>query len=378
MTRPADVRIDDLAEPRFSPEIVEVRRMLADLASTIEMTPERIIADATGQTGLTDLGDDWFREPLERLCQSVRIEANLSAPGLANVYLMLVGSMRNRLLIEQVKKERFAVGRKVRSPEAASVPEAGNASQLADAERPVPSPPPDATHPRDAAPAVAIPSGSAAGIETPIASTPPSPELTPPSLAPAPATAATEVASSPNAAGVSAAAPENGRDDSDRASRHIPDAIKRAVFERDGGRCTYVDPATGRRCTATAWLEYNHDEGFAFTGQHDAASIHLLCRNHNRYEAKRMFGRAFMDDVVRARRHANAAMPSTEGTAQGETAETDLNAEAETDVKAEAETDVKAEAQIERKAEAMPVTASQSDVTFAPVSGKPPISASSS
>ncbi len=33
------------------------------------------------------------------------------------------------------------------------------------------------------------------------------------------------------------------------SARHIPNSIKRAVFERDGGRCTFEDPR-GRRCVA--------------------------------------------------------------------------------------------------------------------------------
>jgi len=33
------------------------------------------------------------------------------------------------------------------------------------------------------------------------------------------------------------------------SSRYIPAPIRRAVYERDGGRCTYID-AAGRRCTA--------------------------------------------------------------------------------------------------------------------------------
>ena len=78
------------------------------------------------------------------------------------------------------------------------------------------------------------------------------------------------------------------------ASRHIPDAIKRAVYERDEGRCTFVDE-TGRRCSATAFLEFDHDEGFACTHVHDANRIRLLCRTHNQYLADRLYGRAFMD-----------------------------------------------------------------------------------
>src|SRR5262249_20154563 len=52
------------------------------------------------------------------------------------------------------------------------------------------------------------------------------------------------------------------------SSRHIPDAIKRAVYERDGGRCTFVD-AFGTRCPEKGGLEFEHKEGFACTHRHE-------------------------------------------------------------------------------------------------------------
>jgi len=76
-------------------------------------------------------------------------------------------------------------------------------------------------------------------------------------------------------------------------SRHIPDAIKRAVFERDGGRCTFTDER-GKRCDETGALEYDHIDGFARTGRHEADGIRLLCKAHNQYAAECMYGRDFM------------------------------------------------------------------------------------
>jgi len=77
-------------------------------------------------------------------------------------------------------------------------------------------------------------------------------------------------------------------------SRHIPDAIKREVFERDGGRCTFTDEH-GRRCAETGALEFDHRDGFARTRLHRADRIRLLCRAHNQHAADRMYGRAFME-----------------------------------------------------------------------------------
>ncbi|MHB8874230.1 MAG: hypothetical protein ACYC8T_11130 [Myxococcaceae bacterium] len=61
------------------------------------------------------------------------------------------------------------------------------------------------------------------------------------------------------------------------SSRHIPYAIRRAVHERDGDRCTFVSD-DGRRCEATGELEFDHLEGFARTHVHTVDSISLRCR----------------------------------------------------------------------------------------------------
>ena len=41
--------------------------------------------------------------------------------------------------------------------------------------------------------------------------------------------------------------------------RHVPAEVRRAVWERDGGRCTFVS-AAGHRCEARARLEFDHVE----------------------------------------------------------------------------------------------------------------------
>jgi len=78
-----------------------------------------------------------------------------------------------------------------------------------------------------------------------------------------------------------------------RGTRHIPAAIKRAVYERDGGRCRYVDEQ-GRRCTARDGLEYHHRHPFGFGGRHSVDGISLLCRVHNLYLAETDYGREAM------------------------------------------------------------------------------------
>ena len=76
-------------------------------------------------------------------------------------------------------------------------------------------------------------------------------------------------------------------------TRHIPAAIKRAVYERDGGRCRYVDEE-GRRCTARDGLEYHHRHPFGHGGRHSVEGVSLLCKTHNLYLAEIDYGRLAM------------------------------------------------------------------------------------
>ena len=78
------------------------------------------------------------------------------------------------------------------------------------------------------------------------------------------------------------------------SSRHIPDAIKRTVYGRDGGRCTFTDER-GQRCAETGALEFDHVDGFARTHRHAVDQIRLLCRAHNQYAAEKLYGRALIE-----------------------------------------------------------------------------------
>jgi hypothetical protein len=65
------------------------------------------------------------------------------------------------------------------------------------------------------------------------------------------------------------------------------------VWERDGGRCTFVGER-GHRCGARARLEFDHADPVARGGRAIAERMRLLCRAHNQFEAERVFGKAFM------------------------------------------------------------------------------------
>jgi hypothetical protein len=88
---------------------------------------------------------------------------------------------------------------------------------------------------------------------------------------------------------------------SSKRARHIPAQVRRAVWERDRGQCTFV-AANGRRCPARNLLEFDHVEPVALGGKATVAGMRLRCRAHNQYEAERAFGAGFMDDKRRAAR----------------------------------------------------------------------------
>ena len=76
------------------------------------------------------------------------------------------------------------------------------------------------------------------------------------------------------------------------ASRHVPAAVKREVWKREGGQCAFVGDA--RRCTERGFLEFHHVIPFADGGPTTADNLQLRCRAHNLYEAERHFGPRFV------------------------------------------------------------------------------------
>jgi len=88
--------------------------------------------------------------------------------------------------------------------------------------------------------------------------------------------------------------------------RCIPAQVRRAVWERDGGQCTFVSEK-GRRCSSRRLLEYDHIRPVARGGKASIEGIRLRCRGHNQYEAERAFGGEFM------RKKRDSASPAGPG-----------------------------------------------------------------
>jgi hypothetical protein len=71
-------------------------------------------------------------------------------------------------------------------------------------------------------------------------------------------------------------------------SRHMPAAVRREVWRRDGARCAFVGVAG--RCAERGFLEFHHVVPFARGGKATVGNTELRCRAHNAYEAELAFG----------------------------------------------------------------------------------------
>lgn len=82
--------------------------------------------------------------------------------------------------------------------------------------------------------------------------------------------------------------------DTSPKSRYIPAPVRRAVRERDGNQCRFVDKQ-GRRCTGRKGLEFHHRDPFGLGGNHNPENIALMCRAHNLYAAEQDYGQEKME-----------------------------------------------------------------------------------
>ena len=67
------------------------------------------------------------------------------------------------------------------------------------------------------------------------------------------------------------------------SGRAISAGVRQQVWQRDGGRCSYVDPQTGRRCNSTHLIEIDHIVPHAMGGGAGPGNLRLLCGAHHRH-----------------------------------------------------------------------------------------------
>ena len=81
---------------------------------------------------------------------------------------------------------------------------------------------------------------------------------------------------------------------------YIPRSVRRAVYERDGEQCTFLD-SEGRRCPSRAFLELDHVVSKALGGSDDVDNLRIRCHAHNKLHAEQVFGRAHVERRIHLR-----------------------------------------------------------------------------
>jgi hypothetical protein len=91
----------------WAEKLVTLGRGLGDNGrSVVSLRAEDLLSAARSATGLQDVGDDWFEEPLRRLCSALEDEAELHLPGRIRARGELQLILQNRLrLVELWKRE---------------------------------------------------------------------------------------------------------------------------------------------------------------------------------------------------------------------------------------------------------------------------------
>ncbi|MEA2749576.1 MAG: hypothetical protein QOI41_3719 [Myxococcales bacterium] len=106
------------------------------------------------------------------------------------------------------------------------------------------------------------------------------------------------------------AKPRAGSGSGSHCGSAIPAGVRRAVFERDGEQCTFVDEA-GERCPQRAHLELDHIEARALGGTNAASNLRVRCRAHNRLAAEEVFGKAHVAERIDFRQRRSRAVAAT-------------------------------------------------------------------
>jgi hypothetical protein len=101
---PELVQLDDLAEPRFSPEAQQIRDMMTALAAECPLDADALHAKAIADTGLDDFGPDDYREKLDVYLAALHDIDGMHGLGVVNFFGQLSQWLKNRLLLSDLLK----------------------------------------------------------------------------------------------------------------------------------------------------------------------------------------------------------------------------------------------------------------------------------
>lgn len=81
-------------------------------------------------------------------------------------------------------------------------------------------------------------------------------------------------------------------------SRNIPEAIKRRIWQRDQGRCTFISPITKQRCGSQFQVQIDHIVPYCQNGSNQEDNLRLVCSGHNRLLAAQILGESVMEPYL--------------------------------------------------------------------------------
>lgn len=189
----------------------------------------------------------------------------LSSHRLPNGDLATLMTLALRAYVQDLEKRRFGIGRKQRDARDRAGTNAATAAS-------VPS---------------ALPLGGSLPENVPRRSGASEPE---PSCAETSPDESPPDGSPPDEAAIDADAAHSIGSSFAKRGRHVPAAVAREVYARDGAQCSFVSN-DGRRCAARSWLELDHVLPWAEGGPTESWNLRLRCRAHNQQHARNHFGR---------------------------------------------------------------------------------------
>ena len=106
LVTPDSIRLTDLAEPRFSPEIATLRANLASMAQDLDISPDAMRSRAASLIGLDDFGGREYEAPFEALTSAVDRSEILSPVGRFMMHAQFLQLLKNRLLLTDLLTTR--------------------------------------------------------------------------------------------------------------------------------------------------------------------------------------------------------------------------------------------------------------------------------
>jgi hypothetical protein len=100
--RPAPVRIEDLAEPRYPDDVRAILDFMEEAGSQLTLDPGELMKAAAAETELDDFGAADFETRLDLLCRAMREEGGFNGAGTLQQHTFILGLLKNRLLVEDL------------------------------------------------------------------------------------------------------------------------------------------------------------------------------------------------------------------------------------------------------------------------------------